>query len=342
MTVKINQIVVVKETREGEGRVALTPKAVTLLVAKDYVVMVENGAGALSGFSDLVYIQAGASMFTLSSKGFPPHSLILRVKRPIKSRELIENKGLSAETVMMGFLDPFDVYNEGHMARWQTLGVKTVALELLPLSSDDPKNAQAAMSRFAGRLALHDALRRYQGTLPKKVAVFGTGPAAMNAALTARELQLPVQLFGRQERHRQAVEAAGIIYQVLPINPSSEFYQSDLKDVTIIITAARSVGEKSPLLIDSSSLAILPDNVVLVDLSSGEGGNVTGSKQDQVVIGERGMMIINVSGYPKTEPKMASEAYAQCMVNLLADVMTSAGEMDLEHPVLCQKRNDTA
>jgi NAD/NADP transhydrogenase alpha subunit len=102
-----------------------------------------------------------------------------------------------------------------------------------------------------------------------------------------------------------------------------------------------SIGEKSPLLIDSSSLAILPDNAVLVDLSSGEGGNILGSKEDQVVIGERGIKIINVSGYPKTEPGIASEAFAQCMVNLLADVMTPAGEMCLEHPVLCQKRTNT-
>lgn len=62
---KVNQIIVVKETREGEGRVALTPSAVVALVAKKYRVMVESEAGILAGFNDDDYIQAGARIFKL-------------------------------------------------------------------------------------------------------------------------------------------------------------------------------------------------------------------------------------------------------------------------------------
>ncbi len=85
-------------------------------------------------------------------EGFPPNYLILRVKRPNKVREKLENKLLPDGAVMMGFLDPFDVAHENHIARWQDLGVNTISLELLNLAADDPRNAQAAMSRFAGRL----------------------------------------------------------------------------------------------------------------------------------------------------------------------------------------------
>lgn len=253
--------------------------------------------------------------------------MLLRVKRPNKARENLENKLLSPNTIMMGFLDPFDVNHENHIIQWQKLGVTTISLELLPLTADDPKNAQAAMSRFAGRLALQDALQHYQGTLTKKVTLLGTGPAALSAAFYARDLQLPVQLFGRQERYRQLIEAAGIIYYVLPEAEQTDFIRAHLTNQTIIITAARTIGQKAPLLIDTTSLTILPDNAVLVDLSTGEGGSVVGSKQDQIVTIQRGISIINVSGYPKAEPKGASEAYAQCMVNLLVEMMGPGGEI---------------
>jgi len=333
---KINQIIVIKETREGEGRVALTPETVASLVEKKYTIMVESEAGALAGFKDEDYIQAGASIFKISSAGFPSRSLLLRVKRLNREREHLENELLPVSTVMMGFLDPFDVDHENHMAKWHSLGIKTISLELMPLAANDPRNAQAAMSQFAGRLALQDALQHYRGILPKKVTILGTGPAALSAGIAARNLQLPVQLFGRQERYRPEIEAAGIVYYVLPATDHSAFIRNYLCDETIIITAARSVGEKAPLLIDNASLAALPEKAVIIDLSAGEGGSVVGSKEDAVVVVDRGILIINVSGYPKTEPKAASEAFARCMVNLLIELMSPDGEINLQSNLLNQ------
>src|SRR5437870_486209 len=97
----INQIVVVKETREGEGRVALTPSVVALLTKKHYSIMVESQAGAMAGFKDEEYVQAGARIFKLEQDGFPAGSLILRVKRAVKAREFLENKLLSTGMVMI-------------------------------------------------------------------------------------------------------------------------------------------------------------------------------------------------------------------------------------------------
>ena len=81
----INQVLVVKETREGETRVALTPSTITSLHSRQYRVLVETGAGLKAGFSDSDYIKAGAEIFSLSPEGFPTNTLILRVKRADKS-----------------------------------------------------------------------------------------------------------------------------------------------------------------------------------------------------------------------------------------------------------------
>jgi H+-translocating NAD(P) transhydrogenase subunit alpha len=102
----IKQIVVVKETREGEFRVALTPREVTLLVSKNHRVLVESQAGLQAGFKDQDYVKAGAEIFSITPKGFPADSLILRVKRANKEQELIENNLFHENTSVIGFLDP--------------------------------------------------------------------------------------------------------------------------------------------------------------------------------------------------------------------------------------------
>ena len=326
---KIEHIIVLKETREGEGRVALTPHAVAALVEKNYPIMIESGAGFLAGFSNEDYLQAGSTLFDLNTHPLPQHSFILRVKRPTKEREALENTLIPSGSIMMGFLDPFDVGHENHISNWQSLGITTISLELLRLKADDTRNAQAAMSRFAGRLALKDALNRYHGDLPKRVSILGTGPAGLGAAYAARELQLPVQLFGQQERHRKDVESKGVIYFVLPEQEQPAFIAKHLSHETIVIAAVRNIGEKPPILINEASLEALPEKAVLIDLCTGEGGAIIGSREDAIITADRGISIVNVSGYPKAEPKAASEAFAQCMVNLLLDILSPEREMDM-------------
>ncbi len=104
-----NQILVVKETRENEKRVALTPPAVALLTQQGYRVLIEEDAGMQSGFPNSEYVAAGAEIFVLGSSGIPANTFIVRVLRPSKERELIENKLFHKNTAMLGFLFPLEL-----------------------------------------------------------------------------------------------------------------------------------------------------------------------------------------------------------------------------------------
>lgn len=335
---KIKQILVVKETSEGEGRVALTPKAVTLLISKHYHILVEHQAGLNAGFEDSDYIKAGAEIFTLTPKGFPANTLILRVKRANKARELVENKLFHENTSIFGFLDPLFLEppeTNNFITDCMAAKINTFSVSLFKsMSIHDPKNMQAAMSRIAGRLAFQDAAKRFSGKIQVKLTVIGTGPVAFSAAFEARKQGITVQLFGRQERYRSELESAGITYYVLPTSQNqARFIQPYLNEQTIVITAARKVGEKAPILIDEVNLGILPKGSIVVDLAVSDGGNVVGSKRDHVVV-TNGVSIVNISGYPKKEPKEASEAYAKGMVNLLAEVLSPSGEILFDHKLL--------
>lgn len=331
----IKQVLVVKETREGEARVALTPKTISSLSSRQYCVLVETGAGLKAGFTDIDYINAGAEIFFLSAESFPADTLILRVKIPNRAREELENPLLRENTSMLGFLDPLDPIDaDRRIKAWQDLGLTTFSMDLFKsLSVNDPKNMQAAMSRVAGRLAFQDGFKRYQGKNPK-LTVFGTGPAAFSAAFEAKKLEIPVQLFGRREHYREELEKAGIIYHTLPERECPiRFIRDYLKEETIVIAAVRNAQVRTPILIDEESLQVLPRGAVIVDLTVNEGGCVVGAQSDQI-IDSNGVSIVHVSGYPKGEPKTSSEAYAKCLIHLLNEVLSPKGEIFFKHELL--------
>ena len=324
------QILVVKETRANEGRVALTPQTVAILAKKNYRILVETDAGINAGFTNPEYVHAGAELFTLTSSGFPPDTFIVRVLRPSKERELLENNYFHANTAMLGFLFPF--VDDTHMSTWQRLGLTTLSFDLFKsISIHDPKNAQAAMSRIAGRLAFQDALKHYNGKLPAKLTVIGTGPAAISAANEALKNHIPVQVFGRQEQHRTELEALGIAYYILPTKNPIEFIQQYLGKATLIITAARTPGKKAPDLIDEKSLSLLPSYAVIVDLAASNGGNVFGTQCEKTITIANDIRIVSVSGYPKAEPRNASEAYAQCVLSVLTEIMSPEGKVSFQN-----------
>lgn len=221
MNKSVEQLIVVRETREGEGRVALTPTTVADLRTRFPKIMIENNAGFLAGFSDEDYMNAGANIFTVDKTPFP-----------------------------------------------------------------------------------------------------------------LQKLELPVQMIGRREDYQELIESYGIQYYVLPEKNQTAFLNNYLSLETIIIAAIRTIGQKTTILMDESSLANTPENAVIIDLCTGEGGAVIGSKEDAVIKTERGISIVTVSGYPKAEPRAASEAFAKCMVHLLLDITTPQREINTEHELL--------
>ena len=328
---RFDQIIVVKETLYDEKRVALTPKAVAQLVEKGYRVWVEENAGMNAGFPNVAYLSAGAKIFSPISSEFPPNSFIVRVLRPSKERELMENKLFRSHTAMLGFLFPFIADN--HIATWQQLGITTLSFDLFKsISIDDPKNAQAAMSRIAGRLAFHDAVTLYKGEKPLNLIVIGAGAAGVSAAKEAKKHNIPVCLLGRKESVRSELESAGITYQLIPQSTNEvNFMRPYLTQATLVITAARMPGKKAPLLIDEGSLKCLPENAVIVDLAASNGGNVSGTRSEHTIVVANNVLIRNVSGYPKLDPANSSEIYAQCVYSLMTEIMSLTGEVSFQN-----------
>ncbi|ETW94054.1 MAG: hypothetical protein ETSY2_50395, partial [Candidatus Entotheonella gemina] len=77
------QIGVIKEVKDQEYRVALTPSGAASLVMAGHRVKVQHGAGVEAGFADDAYCQAGAHMVSVEQAW--QSELVLKVKEPLAS-----------------------------------------------------------------------------------------------------------------------------------------------------------------------------------------------------------------------------------------------------------------
>jgi NAD(P) transhydrogenase subunit alpha len=98
---------------------------------------------------------------------------------------------------------------------------------------------------------------------------------------------------------------------------AAELYAEQARDVDIIITTALIPGRPAPRLITEEMVASMRPGSVIVDMAAAQGGNVAGSKPDQVVTTANGVSIIGYTDLAGRLPGQASQLYGTNLVNLL-------------------------
>ena len=73
----------VKEIKNNEFRVGLTPDNVRAYVAAGHHVYMEKGAGIGSGFADNEYVDAGASLIDNAADVWHLSDMMIKVKEPL-------------------------------------------------------------------------------------------------------------------------------------------------------------------------------------------------------------------------------------------------------------------
>ena len=308
-------LLVAKETRAKETRVALIPADVATLVKDGHSVFVEHGAGISAGYTDQEYINAGASIrhiddLTLQSykQLFAGITHIVRVKRPERDREILEAQAIQSGTHLIGALDPYEKGSH-HYREYEQAGIIAHSIDQLSLSHDDPMNLLASMSKIAGQLAMQDAISKCQRAI-KKVVIIGFGVAGKSAFAEAISNQLSVTAILQSNTHATAILEQGANVVLLSEKTSVVERQAiiayELATADIVITSARKANERAPLLVPETTLQQMQAGSVIVDLALSEGGNVAGSKHDTNLILGNQVIVTNVSGYPKNKPRESS------------------------------------
>ena len=94
------RISVLKETSEGERRVALVPDSVKRLVAKKIEVTIERGAGVGACFSDAEYQSAGAAIAADARAAVEGASAVLKVQPPTPEELALLPRGTTLISLM--------------------------------------------------------------------------------------------------------------------------------------------------------------------------------------------------------------------------------------------------
>ena len=321
------KIVVLKEDQPGEHRVALTPRACGDLAVRGMRVWVESGAGSRAGYTDAEYVKAGANVTAARSELFQDAGVLAWVKPPTDLDRVLSL--LPHGCTIIGLTHPLHDNAVARAAQRRNLCVESV--ELLAQRGILPAHdALAAMSRFAGRIALTEALDlrdRLGHHGPQRVLVVGAGHAGLQAAELAGVLGHSVAVASTGQTRRQEVgqQLGAAYYDIAAASGNTAEntvgQQQALSGVIasfrpeVIIAAAKHRGERAPCLLPTETLDRLPGGTVVIDLNATRGGSAVGSQVDQQQQTHNGVWICNRSNYPSAEPAEASSAYAACLVN---------------------------
>ncbi len=271
------KIGVVKEIKDHEYRVALTPAGVEELRKEGHSVLVEAGAGLGSGLADETYLSAGATLLAGPAAVFAEADMVLKVKEPLA----VEWTLMRRDQILFTYL---------HLAASRPLteavlrtGSACFAYETLSQNGQLP--LLEPMSEVAGRLAIQAGAKYLErpvggmgillggvpGVPPAHVLILGGGVVGKNAARMAAGLGATVTVLDNNLKVLRRLD------EILPANCRT-VYSTDmavrehLVRADLVVGAVLIPGAAAPKLIKRADLALMKPGSVIVDVAVDQGG----------------------------------------------------------------------
>ena len=349
------KIAVLKETATGETRVSASPETVKKYIALGASVAIEAGAGLSASISDADFEAAGASVASAAST-LKDADIILGVQGP-DPKSL---KDMKAGAWLVAGLDPFG--QRSRVDDYASAGVEALAMEFMPrITRAQSMDILSSQSNLAGYKAVIEAASVYGRAFPMmmtaagtvsaaKAFIMGVGVAGLQAIATARRLGAQVSATDVRSATREQIESLGakaiFVEDVAGIEgegaggyatemsdeykaAQAELVSSHIAKQDIVITTALIPGRPAPLLISDTQIATMKAGSVIFDLAVAQGGNVEGSKADEVVV-RHGVKII---GFSNTPAHLAADTSALFSRNLF-NFLSAFWDKDAGKPVL--------
>jgi alanine dehydrogenase len=313
------KIGVIKEIKDKENRVAITPAGVLQLTQAGHLVLVETQAGEGSGFTDADYQQAGAQI--VSAVQAWAVDLVVKVKEPLPA----EYPYLNGQ-ILFTFLHLAGVSKTLTEA---LLNSKTTAIAYESVEDADGRlPILAPMSAIAGNMAVMMGayylakfnqgrgvqLARVMNERQGKVLIIGDGVVGQHAASIADGMGARVFLAGlNQENLQHFQQHSSPDVTVFLSSPDS--IHKHIVDADLVIGAVLCRGAKAPKVVTEAMVKSMQKSAVIVDVSIDQGGCVetsfptTHSHPVYLKHGVWHYCVANMPGaYPKTATTMLSQA----------------------------------
>lgn len=273
-----------KEIKTHENRVALLPGGVMQLKKHGHDVLIEQGAGNGSGFSDQQYADFGAEIVEQADDVWARSEMIMKVKEPIKS----EYPRMQEGQILFTYL---------HFAASRELTEAVAASKCIAIAYETVEKADGSlpllipMSEVAGRMAAQEGAKFLEkpmggrgvlmggipGVPPSNVIILGGGVVGVNAAKIASGLGAKTTILDINMQRLRYLD------DVMPKNVSTYFsneanIRSLLPDTDLVIGGVLKPGAKAPHLVTRDMLSLLKPGSVLVDVAIDQGGCFETSK----------------------------------------------------------------
>lgn len=266
------------EIKNNENRVALTPAGVQELKKHGHNINVQTNAGFGSGFTDDMYVAAGAKILSTIEEIYATAEMIIKVKEPIEQEyHLIKKDQL--------------VFTYFHFASHEPLTKAMIESGAICLAYETVEKQDRSlpllvpMSEVAGRMSVQEGAKYLEkpsggrgillggvpGVRPAKVMILGGGVVGTNAAKMAAGLGANVTILDvslPRLRYLDDVMSANVNTFM-----SNEYNIRELIGThDLIIGAVLIPGAKAPHLITKDMLKEMRPGTVLVDVAVDQGG----------------------------------------------------------------------
>jgi alanine dehydrogenase len=269
-----------KEIKTNENRVGVVPAGVEAFVRAGHAVVVEQGAGLGSGFSDDSYLAVGARLLPTADEVWRTAEMIVKVKEPIA----VEWPRMRAGQV---------IYTYFHFAASEELtravlasGAIAVAYETVQLANGELP-LLTPMSEVAGRMAVQEGAKYLEkvfggsgillggvpGVAPAQVTIIGGGVVGINSAKMAAGLGAHVTILDI------SLDRLRYLDDVLPANVDTLYSNRHnildcIRQADLVIGAVLLPGAKAPHLVTRADLKLMKPGSVIVDVAVDQGGCV--------------------------------------------------------------------
>jgi alanine dehydrogenase len=274
------KIGVPKEIKTNENRIALVPAGAEALVAAGHGVLVQQGAGEGSGFSDEDYTAVGAKIAPDAATVWADSEMIMKVKEPIASEWPMMRKGQTIFTYFHFAAD--EKLTRAHMDS----GATCIAYETVELPSRELP-LLTPMSEVAGRMAVQEGAKYLEklyggrgvllggvpGVAPAKVVILGGGVVGINAAKMAAGMGAKVTVLDL------SLERLRYLSDVMPANVTLIYSNrhnilEQISTADLVVGAVLIPGAVAPRLIRREDLKNMQPGSVIVDVAIDQGGCV--------------------------------------------------------------------
>lgn len=266
------------EIKNNESRVSITPAGVFELTKAKHQVYVQSDAGLASGFTNAMYLEAGATVLDTIEEVYDIAQMIVKVKEPIEQEYSLVKEGQI-------------VFTYFHFASSQALTEAMLASKATCIAYETVQDVDGSlplltpMSEIAGRMATQQGAKFLEkpikgkgillggvpGVQPGKVLVIGAGVVGVQAAKMAAGLGASVVVLDIDMKKLRYVN------DVMPPHVITEFsneykIRKHIKNADLIIGAVLVAGAKAPKLITRDMLKDMQHGTVMVDVAVDQGG----------------------------------------------------------------------